>query len=143
MNETLGASFSEMMTVCEVAAARDDGKFAFTGGSWPGGSVGAGGRAATLDSLADARDRSQLPETPTIAYVGPEGFPIDGLEFDSSPFADPQGDGTLGAMRWRLAEVSAIPDPDSVPLSDPVWKERPVALEIDTVWQSELIFAEQ
>ncbi|MBN1422437.1 MAG: lamin tail domain-containing protein [Planctomycetes bacterium] len=112
-------------------------KFAFTGGSWPGGDVGAGGRLTFLQSLADGADGRNLPETPTIAYVGPAGYPMDGLTFRSSAFADPQGAGTFEAMKWRIAEISDIPDPGSIPLSDPIWRKEPVRLELAAVWESE------
>ncbi|YCM42093.1 lamin tail domain-containing protein [Verrucomicrobiaceae bacterium 227] len=91
-------------------------KFAFTGGSWVGGSDGGmplisrdtgisgqQGRDAYLDALvADAA----LPATPVITYSGTAGFPQDGLSFTSSPFSDPQGAGSFNAMEWRLAEVT-------------------------------------
>ena len=93
-------------------------KFAFTGGSWVGGTNGVmpaisqdsgisgqQGRDAYLDALvADAA----LPAKPTITYSGDVGFPQDGLAFTSSDFSDPQGMGTFQAMEWRLAEVSSL-----------------------------------
>jgi len=33
------------------------------------------------------------------------GYPVDGLVFQSSAFADPQGAGTFAALQWRVAEV--------------------------------------
>ncbi len=80
--------------------------FAFEGGSWPGGSVGDGGRAAFLDQLADNADGHLVPDRPWIAYIGEPNYPINKLRFWTSPFSDPQGDGTFGAMKWRVAEVS-------------------------------------
>lgn len=111
-------------------------RFAFTGGSWPGGGVGAGGRAAFLDSFADSRDRRDFPERPTVDYTGAPGFPIDGLTFRSSEYADPQGVETFRAMEWRLAGVSDIANPGSVPLSDPIWRSEPVKLELEALWRS-------
>jgi hypothetical protein len=112
-------------------------KFAFTGGSWPDQSVGAGGRAAFLDSLADGSDSSKIPRKPTVAYAGPVGFPLDGLTFRSSAFSDPQGDGTFGAMKWRIARVTKLPKAaGSIALTDPFWKTEPVHLEIRPVWES-------
>ncbi len=112
-------------------------RFAFTGGNWPGGGVPAGGRARFLDDFADARDRRFLPERPEVVSIGDPGFPLDGLMFRSSAFADPQGSGTFGAMTWRVAEVWK--DPGSRPLSDPIWKSSPVPLELTPVWESEKI----
>lgn len=80
--------------------------FAFEGGSWPGGNVGAGGHAAFLDTLADNADGSRVPNKPAIAYIGEPDYPINGLRFRTSAFSDPQGAGTFGAMKWRIAEVS-------------------------------------
>lgn len=54
-----------------------------------------------------------IPNTPTITATGPADFPANALTFRTSPFSDPQGAGTFGAMRWRIAEVSPglIPSP--------------------------------
>ncbi|MBN2132968.1 MAG: lamin tail domain-containing protein [Sedimentisphaerales bacterium] len=98
-----------------AALVEDMKRFAFTGGSWPGGSVGAGGRAAFLDSLADDTDGHLIPAKPSIAYIGEPGFRMNALRFRVSPFADPQGAGTFAGLRWRIAEVSpgaaATPEP--------------------------------
>ncbi len=80
--------------------------FAFEGGYWPGGSVGQGGRAAFLDKLADDADGNRVPKKPSISYIGESEYPINGLRFQTSAFSDPQGNGTFGAMKWRIAEVS-------------------------------------
>ncbi|MFT5105001.1 MAG: hypothetical protein ACI9UA_000619 [Pseudoalteromonas tetraodonis] len=91
------------------ALVQDLKNFAFVGGSWPGGEVGNGGRAANLDNIQGARGEGALiPETPTITYSGSPGFPSDGLRFDSSAFADPQGDGSFAAMEWRVAEITPL-----------------------------------
>lgn len=88
------------------ALVEDMLNFAFEGGNWPGGSVGPGGRAAFLDSLADDTEGHLIPDQPTIAYVGEPNYPLNGLRFETSPFSDPQGNGTFGAVKWRIAEVS-------------------------------------
>lgn len=121
----LEAKFQDMM------------RFAFTGGSWPDQDVGPGGRAAFLDQYADGPHAAQLPAKPTIIYTGPEGFPIDQLQFESSPFSDPQGATTFRAMKWRLAEISNIPNPGTLSLDDPRWRAESVRLEITPVWESE------
>jgi len=89
--------------------------FAFEGGSWPGGSVGIGGRAAFLDSLADGEEGHLIPEKPTITYIGELAYPTNALFFQRSAFNDPQGSGTFAATHWRIAEVS----PDAQPGLDP------------------------
>ena len=101
-------------------------KFAFTGGDWPGGSVPTGGQAKVMDSVASD---PQIPQTPKLAYTGEPGHPISGLWFRSSPFADPQGAGTFGAMEYRVAEVEPEPYQGLV-------GGRPPILEWDAVWAS-------
>ncbi len=107
-------------------------RFAFVG--WSGSTgprVGAGGRAAYMDSLSDAEgDSASMPRTPTVAYIGAEGFPADGLACRSSSFSDPQGSGTFRAMKWRVGEIT---DPVA-PGHDP---DAPLTYEWDTVWESE------
>jgi hypothetical protein len=111
--------------------------FAFTGGSWPGGDVGAGGRAKFLDDLADGPDRTALPGTPTAAYTGEPGYPVDALTFRAGAFSDPQGAGTFKAMEWRMAAVTPVLNAGTIPLADPRWKEMgPVQLELAAVWKS-------
>ena len=80
--------------------------FAFEGGSWPGGSVGAGGRAVFLDELVDEADGDLVPDRPSIVYAGEPDYPANGLRFQTSAFRDPQGEQSFGAMKWRIAEVS-------------------------------------
>jgi hypothetical protein len=48
---------------------------------------------------------ADIPATPTIAYAGAPGYALDGLEFQTSAFSDPQGAGTFAKMEWRIAEV--------------------------------------
>ena len=114
-------------------------RFAFTGGSWPGGPIGDGGRAAFLDSFADTAHRNTLPRRPKIEYLGADGFPVDGLSFRASEFEDPQGIETLRGTEWRIAAVTPIENPESVALDDPVWREAPVELEITPTWLSEAV----
>lgn len=108
--------------------------FCFTGWTAPGGesvgpTVGAGGRAAHLDNLADAPDAGLLPNRPTIAYSGAPGHPLDGLSFTTGPFSDPQGPATFAGMAWRIGEI----ENPAAPGHDP---SRPFALEADPVWES-------
>ena len=109
---------------------QDMKNFAFNG--WSGGSgpgVGAGGRGAFLDSIADNGDNGQLPATPSLNYTGADEFPTDGLQFQSSSFSDPQGAGTFAAMEWRVGEIE---DP-SAPAWDPA---DDFILENDLIWGS-------
>ncbi|MFP6877151.1 MAG: CotH kinase family protein [Roseibacillus sp.] len=63
--------------------------------------VGGYGRS----NLASKQLDSAIPNKPTIGYIGPAGFPTDGLTFRSSNFSDPQGSGTFGSMEWRVGEI--------------------------------------
>ena len=105
--------------------------FAFTGWSGSTGpTVGAGGRARHLENLANAGGESgQIPQTPLIVYTGPDGFPIDRLEFANTAFQDPQGAATFGAREWRIAEVTD----ESAPAFDPT---EPRVYEWTSVWSS-------
>jgi hypothetical protein len=108
----------------------DQKNFAFVGGYWGNGSLGPGGRGMHLDQLQGSyREAGRIPNTPTISYVGVKNFPSDGLGFESTPFSDPQGDRTFGAIEWRIAEIT---DPNA-PNYDP--KER-VKLEWEASWES-------
>jgi hypothetical protein len=83
--------------------------FAWTGGTWPGGNVGAGGRAAFLDTLQTGIGNSEgatIPNTPTLTYSGAVGYPVNSLFFSTSNFVDPQGAATFAAVQWRMAEVN-------------------------------------
>jgi hypothetical protein len=46
------------------------------------------------------------PRTPSLAYVGPAGFPADQLQVRTSGFEDPQGGDSFAALQWRAAEIS-------------------------------------
>ncbi|MAW11289.1 MAG: hypothetical protein CMO54_05495 [Verrucomicrobiales bacterium] len=93
------------------ALVRDMKNFAFSGGSWPGGNVGNGGRGAHLDSLQRAYgEGGKVPRKPIITFTGNEGFKSNNLTFESSTFSDPQGNSTFGSMQWRLAEITPVND---------------------------------
>ncbi len=49
---------------------------------------------------------SAIPNTPTVTTTAPAGFPSNALTFKAAAFGDPQGAGTFGAMKWRIAEVT-------------------------------------
>ena len=91
------------------AKVTDMKAFCFTGWSTIAGEpvVGAGGRAAYLDSISDTLDAGQLGATPTLTYNGPGSFPVDGLAFSASPFSDPQDGAAFAAIQWRAGEIAA------------------------------------
>lgn len=123
-------------------------KFAFTGGSWEGGSddpqdaqskdsglSGQQGRDAFLDYL---QTDAAIPATPVVSYTGAADFPANGLAFTSSAFSDPQGAGTFGAMEWRLAEYlpnAVQPDPEPVIAAKAVWKYHDQGADLGTAWR--------
>lgn len=114
------------------AYVQDMKNFAFTGGTWPGGNgsvmaqandnglSGTQGRDAYLDfHQAENGEGAQIPNTPVLTYTGPASFPTNTLSFQTTPFSDPQGSGTFGALEWRLADLTD-----------------PSALEITASWKS-------
>ena len=113
-----------------LAQAQDMKDFMFVGGTkthWVGGTtIPAGGNSTRLDTVAND---AAIPNRPTITYVGTNGYPVDGLVFQSSAFADPQGAGTFAAMQWRVAEIIA---PGTV-VSNP----SQLRLEWDAAWVSD------
>jgi hypothetical protein len=106
--------------------------FAFSGGSWPGGNgsamsqandngaSGRQGRDAWLDiHQGENGEASRIPATPVLTYNGAAGFPTNAISFHTTSFSDPQGNGTFGALEWRLARIN-----------------QPGDLEIDASWES-------
>jgi regulation of enolase protein 1 (concanavalin A-like superfamily) len=77
--------------------------------------------SSVLDPIAAD---TAIPNTPTITSTCPPGYPINALTFQTSSFNDPQGSGTFGAMKWRIAEIA-----DGS-------KSQPGKYEIETVWES-------
>ncbi len=112
------------------AYQQDMKNFMFNGGNnawWiDRNSVAVGGWVGILDT--ESADVA-IPNRPTITYVGTNGYPIDGLVFQSSDFSDPQGAGTFAAMQWRVAEVLAA--------GTVVTNARQLRLEWDSAWTSE------
>ena len=109
---------------------QDIKNFLFVGGTYPWWvdrqTVNVGGWVtARLDArAADAA----IPTKPTLTYAGPTNFPVTGLFFRSSAFADPQGAGTFAALQWRVAEIT----PTNVVVSSP----SQLKFEWDAVWDS-------
>jgi hypothetical protein len=131
------------------AKVADMKRFAFVGGTWEGGSddpqdaqskdtgiSGREGRDAFLDYLqADPA----IPATPTAEYTGAAGYPLNGLTFQTSSFSDPQGDGTFGALEWRLAEYqpNAIQPDDAVMIAaKSEWKFDDTGVDRGTAWRA-------
>lgn len=105
-------------------------KFAWVGGSWAGDGGTVTGRAAVLDLLAgEEGDAANLPNTPTLAAVGPPHFPLNALLFQASPFSDPQGNTTFAALKWRVGEVTDT----NAPAYDPGQSR---LYEVPAVWES-------
>jgi hypothetical protein len=120
---------SPVMSGGLAAYVQDLKNFLFVGGThtwWiDRQTVAAGGWVTRLDSLAAD---SAIPTKPTISYAGPTNFPVTGLFFRSSAFADPQGANTFAAMQWRVAEVT--------PTNAVVTNVTQLKQEWDAVWDS-------
>ena len=84
--------------------------------------------------LAALAESANIPDTPVISYVGPDGFPADQLRFETTEFEG----GTLfqaqefAGLRWRLAEISN-------PRTEGYEPGEAMVFEIDSVWESEVI----
>ena len=55
-------------------------------------------------TLATGAAAVPIPETPTIVYSGPPGYPLTHLSFESSSYSSPNGE-PFAAMQWRVGEV--------------------------------------
>ena len=58
------------------------------------------------DHMNSISSDSAIPRTPVVTATGQLEFPVNTLTFETSPFSDPQGSGTFGAVKWRVAEVA-------------------------------------
>ncbi|MCH2062139.1 MAG: lamin tail domain-containing protein [Roseibacillus sp.] len=81
-------------------------------------------------NLASKAVDSAIPYKPTIGYTGPDGYPVDGLAFQSSSFNDPQGRSTFGSMEWRIGEIRNPDTPNYVEGDRYIY-------EIETYYQSD------
>ncbi len=68
-----------------------------------------------------------LPDQPTVAYIGPAGYPVNRLSFRCS-LPDDATD-AFAALRWRIAEITK----PTAPAYDP---NAPRKCEIQAAWQS-------
>ncbi|MEE2947579.1 MAG: lamin tail domain-containing protein [Verrucomicrobiota bacterium] len=73
---------------------------------------------------------TDIPDTPVISYAGPERFPLDALQFESSPFKPGRSTNnkTFTGIQWRLAEVSNPETPHFEP-------GQPWKYEVNSVWE--------
>ena len=77
----------------------------YPGGTWtPGNGIPAGYGYEYLNY--EAADNN-IPNKPSLTYDGPAGYPANQLFFTSGSFSDPNGNGTFGKMRWRIAKILA------------------------------------
>lgn len=116
-------------------------EYAWEGGSWVGGDgpttreskdSGISGREGRDDYLDWLAEDKSAPAKPTLTYTGPEGFPVDGLTFQTTAYSS----GTLftpgepfAAQEWRLAEVTNPDAPDYDPNEPFLW-------EWNALWES-------
>jgi len=70
--------------------------------------------------MANLYRDNAIPQKPGVDYVGASDFAANDLVFSSTPFSDPQGAHTFGAMKWRIAEVSpgSVYDSGQDPVSE-------------------------
>ncbi len=81
------------------------------------------------DFLQTQGNDTGIPNRPSLTYTGPADYPRDGLQFTTSAFSDPNGNGTFAAMQWRMAEVHNA----DVANYDPT---EPYIYEIEGTWDS-------
>jgi hypothetical protein len=74
-----------------------------------------------------------IPNTPSVLYQGPGGYPVDQLLFAPSAFSDPQGPGTFAAYQYRAAEIIW----PGYPGYDPA---QPYRYEVAATWTSGEIY---
>ncbi len=72
---------------------------------------------------------ANIPAVPAISYVGLPNYAVDGLLFQTTSFADPQGAATFAKMEWRIAEVSNSAVANYA-------AGQPYAYEIEGTWES-------
>ena len=77
----------------------------------------------SLDTLAA---EPEIPDRPGLAYLGPEGFPVDRLTFSVGSY---EGSAPLQSVKWRVGEISRMGHPGWDPAG-------PMAYEIQAVWET-------
>ena len=109
-----------------VEYIRDYTTDTYTGVTWaPGNGIQNG---YGYEFLAQEASDASIPLKPTIAHAG-SSFATNDLTFSTSAFVDPQGTGTFGAIKWRVAEI-ANPSTPGYDLTTPR------KYEIEAVWES-------
>ena len=75
---------------------------------------------------------ADIPDTPEISYIGPDGFLLNELKFKTTPFAPGRSANNqqFSGIQWRLAEISNLKTP-YFELGQP-WK-----YEMQSVWELE------
>jgi hypothetical protein len=69
-----------------------------------------------------------IPDTPTLEYVGDDGYAVNRLQFRASAFHS-QSDHPFAAMQWRIAEVTDTSSAEFDP-------REPRKYEINAAWDS-------
>ncbi|MGK0184670.1 MAG: hypothetical protein ACI9R3_000444 [Verrucomicrobiales bacterium] len=80
-----------------------------------------------LNDKANTND--PVPDKPTISYTGGEGFPVDGLVFETSAYSATEMATDFAGMQWRIGEIT-VPDAEGFDATQP-W-----VYEITPVWES-------
>lgn len=111
----------------------------WTGGTWArsnGNQNGYGYKYLEWESLYGGLGLNpttpdlSFPNTPTITYAGPAGFPANALDFSSSPFSPSTSGGTsAAAVQWRIGELYA-------PGITGYVANEPRKYEVEDVWTS-------
>lgn len=114
----------------------------FTGATWVrsnGNPKGYGYKYLEWESLYGgmginpATPDLSFPNRPAISYVGPAGYPANGLDFESSAFS-PSGSGgsTFDGMQWRIGKIAA-------PGVTGYVAGQPRKYEVEEVWTSPVL----
>ena len=79
--------------------------------------------------LNDMVEDATIPQTPTLTYVGAEGFPLGAIVLESSAFESPDN-GSFQATQWRLGEVKSVPGEPYIYEIEPLWNPEPTETSI-------------
>ncbi len=73
---------------------------------------------------------NNAPNIPEVTAAFSNGYKIDKLTFETTPFSDPQGADTFDAMKWRIAEVEPYAKVWDGVIDEPVNPGQPAEYEI-------------